>query len=78
MTEDDKTADDAGGGKTADETAAEEIRKAAERRCLQRERRCGGYGDLFCCFKTALIHHGLLRSYNWYSQAKGDRLTKRN
>ena len=25
--------------------------------------RCGGYGDLFCCFKTALIHRGLLRSY---------------
>ena len=37
--EDDKTADDAGGGKTADETAAEAIRKATERQCLRRERR---------------------------------------
>ena len=40
--------------------------------------RCGGYGDLFCCFKTVLIHRGLLRSYIWYSQGKEDRLPKRN
>ena len=25
--------------------------------------RCCGYGDLLCCFRTALIHRDLLRSY---------------
>ena len=37
-----------------------------------------GTGIYFVVFKTALIHRGLLRSYIWYSQAKGDRLTKHN
>ena len=37
-----------------------------------------GTGIYFCCFRTALIHRDLLRSYIWYSQAKEDRLTKRS
>ena len=35
ITEDDRTADDAGDGKTVDETAAEEIHKVTERRSLR-------------------------------------------